>query len=105
VRKPSSNWFGVMMSAPARPARAAAPGSRGDEASDFALPITGSHAYTAQVRRLHPRDRVEDHVADALAALIAAEHDVDLAEHAALLDAGDDVADVVGAMSGPRQAP
>ncbi len=47
-----------------------------------------------RVELLHPRDRVEDDPADGRVALVAREHRVGLAEHAAVVDAGDHVADV-----------
>ena len=66
--------------------------------------VAGVHR--GRVGRLDPGHGVEDDLADALAALVAGEHGVDLGQDAALLDAGDDLAHVVGRpCSGPRQAP
>ncbi len=48
VRKPSSNWFGVMMSAAGTTRSRRRIGMAGaTKHPDLAFPITGSHAYTA----------------------------------------------------------
>ena len=48
VRKPSSNWFGVMMSAAGTTRSRRSTGIAGaTKQPDFALPMTGSHAYSA----------------------------------------------------------
>ena len=69
---------------------------RCDEASGLRI----AHDRVARVHRtgvrgLDPGDGVDDHVSDALAALVAAEHGIDLAEHATFLDAGEHLAYVV----------
>ncbi len=98
VRKPSSNWLGVMRSACGHDALAQQHRDRGvHEAAGCRV----AHDRVAGVDRrrvggLDPRDGVEDDVADLLAALVAGEHGVDLGQRAALLDAGDDLAHVVG---------
>ncbi len=104
VRKPSSNWLGVMMSAVGTTGSRRNAGMSGCTKQPLpALPITGSQVYDARgLAALHPRHRVEDHVGDVGAALVAGEHGVHLAEHPALLDAGDHVRDVAGRRAAGR---
>ena len=98
VRKPSSNWLGVIEVGPRDDPLAQQHGDRGvDEAAGCRV----THDRVAGIDRgrvggLGAGHGVEDDLADLLAALVAREHGVDLGQGAALLDAGDDLANVVG---------
>ena len=65
---------------------------------EHAAPDVAHHRVAAvdrvRVLRLHPLHRVEDDRADGGVALVAGQHGVGLAEHAAVPDAGDHVGDV-----------
>ena len=97
VRKPSSNWLGVIRSACGHDPLAQ---QHRDGGVHEAAGCRVAHDRVAGVDRggvggLGAGHGVEDDLADLLAALVAGQHGVDLGEGAALLDAGDHLAHVV----------